>query len=137
MHGGSMHVPSIIIFTFDPSITNCRGRWCEEYKLRGFGLSERSLLLSYYLATSSLFEPEHSNLRFAWAKTAALIETIRSYFGRHENSISQRKAFVHEFTINSKNVDYINFQRWLVLKKDCTNKSYSFKTYVFVFYNFK
>lgn len=69
-------------------------------------MSEKSLLLSYYLAASSLYEPESSNLRFAWAKTEALIETIRSHFGNIENSAEQRKAFVQDYMKTTDNLPY-------------------------------
>lgn len=74
-------------------------------------MSEKSLLLSYYLAASSLYEPESSNLRFAWAKTEALIETIRSYFGNIENSAEQRKAFVQDFMKTTDNLPFANHGR--------------------------
>lgn len=74
-------------------------------------MSEKSLLLSYYLAASSLFEPELSNLRFAWAKTAALVETIRSYFDNIGNLIEQRKAFVDDFNNTSENSIFVNHGR--------------------------
>ncbi|KAK1373029.1 Ent-copalyl diphosphate synthase [Heracleum sosnowskyi] len=86
--------------------------WCAYSNLEKFGMSEKSLLLSYYLAASSLYEPESSNLRFAWAKTEALIETIRSYFGNVENSGEQRKAFVQDYMKTTDNLPYANHGRY-------------------------
>ncbi|KAH6796582.1 hypothetical protein C2S52_021136 [Perilla frutescens var. hirtella] len=44
-------------------------RWYGHCNLMEFGLSERRLLLAYYIAASSAFEPEKSRERLAWAKT--------------------------------------------------------------------
>ncbi|XP_058739280.1 ent-copalyl diphosphate synthase, chloroplastic [Vicia villosa] len=73
-------------------------KWYLESRLGEFGLSKRDLLLAYFLAAGSIFEPERSHERLAWAKTTALLETIKSYV-RDEDS---RKDFVKEFN------DYID-----------------------------
>ncbi|KAL1825946.1 ent-copalyl diphosphate synthase 5 isoform X2 [Daucus carota subsp. sativus] len=86
--------------------------WCANSNLEKFGLSETSLLLSYYLAASSLYEPESSNLRFAWAKTEALIETIRLYFGNIESSAEQREAFVQDYMKTTENLQYVSPGRY-------------------------
>ncbi|XP_034915015.1 LOW QUALITY PROTEIN: ent-copalyl diphosphate synthase 1-like [Populus alba] len=74
-------------------------KWYEECNLRDFGISRKTLLYSYFVAAASVFEPERSNERLAWAKTAILLEMIHSYF--HEDSDSsgaRRRTFVHEFS---------------------------------------
>ncbi|KAH6796577.1 hypothetical protein C2S52_021131 [Perilla frutescens var. hirtella] len=54
-------------------------KWYGDCNLAEFGLSERRLLLAYYIAASSAFEPEKSRERLAWAKTSVLVhETIAS-----------------------------------------------------------
>ncbi|KAL8092691.1 ent-copalyl diphosphate synthase 1 isoform X2 [Apium graveolens] len=80
--------------------------WCAYSNLEKFGMNEESLVVSYYLAASSLYEPESSNLRFGWAKTEALIETIRSYFGSIDKSAEQRKAFVQDYMKTTDNLAY-------------------------------
>ncbi|XP_021680569.2 ent-copalyl diphosphate synthase 1-like [Hevea brasiliensis] len=72
-------------------------KWYEECNLGDFGISKRELLLSYFLAAASIFEPERSKERLAWAKTTILLKTIDSYFDENNNSIEQRRAFVQEF----------------------------------------
>ncbi|CAK7346582.1 unnamed protein product [Dovyalis caffra] len=73
-------------------------RWYEECDLRDFGISRRTLLFSYFLAASSIFEPERSKERLAWASTTILLEIIGSYFDDNDgNSSEQRRAFIHEF----------------------------------------
>ncbi|XP_049406032.1 ent-copalyl diphosphate synthase, chloroplastic [Solanum stenotomum] len=52
-------------------------QWYKECRLVEFGLSERSLLVRYYLAMGSVFEPERYRERLVWAKVAAIMETIQ------------------------------------------------------------
>ncbi|KAF7818328.1 ent-copalyl diphosphate synthase, chloroplastic [Senna tora] len=72
--------------------------WYSECRLGEFGLSRRSLLLAYFVAASSIYEPERFLERLAWAKTVALLEAITTYAGDEET----RNAFVHKFN------NYIN-----------------------------
>ncbi|KAK4441666.1 Kolavenyl diphosphate synthase TPS5, chloroplastic [Sesamum alatum] len=72
-------------------------KWCRNCGLGEFGLSERSLLLAYYIAAVSIFEPEKSGERLAWAKTVILVETIVSHFDRQQLSREQKRNFVNEF----------------------------------------
>ncbi|KAK4408070.1 Kolavenyl diphosphate synthase TPS5, chloroplastic [Sesamum angolense] len=72
-------------------------KWYRNCELGEFGLSERSLLQAYYVAAASIFEPVKSGERLAWAKTAALVETIVSHFDRRQLSREQKWAFVNEF----------------------------------------
>lgn len=71
-------------------------------------MSQRSLLLAYYLATATIFEPERSNERLAWAKTATLVEMIAAYFEKEGNSSEQRRAFVREFRNSGGQLNYVN-----------------------------
>lgn len=47
-------------------------------------------------------------MRFAWAKTEALIETIRLYFGNIESSAEQREAFVQDYMKTTENLQYVS-----------------------------
>ncbi|XVF72401.1 hypothetical protein PTKIN_Ptkin12aG0118500 [Pterospermum kingtungense] len=75
-------------------------KWYSEMNLGDFGVSRRSLLVTYFIAAASIFEPERSQERLAWTKTAFLVETIASYF---DNAMSKpstdemRKTFVRVF----------------------------------------
>ncbi|KAL6208607.1 hypothetical protein ACLB2K_019556 [Fragaria x ananassa] len=71
-------------------------KWYGEWKLGGYGLSKKSLLMAYFVAAASIFEPERANERLAWAKTASLVDTIESYF-KGETSHQDKKTFVDEF----------------------------------------
>ncbi|PIN18251.1 Ent-copalyl diphosphate synthase [Handroanthus impetiginosus] len=72
-------------------------KWYRINSLGEFGLSERSLLVQYFIAAACLFEPERSEERLAWSKTAILVETIVSHFEKQQLSREQKRAFVNEF----------------------------------------
>jgi len=76
-------------------------RWYSEAGLERFGLSKQSLLFAYFIAAASIFDPERSPERLAWAKTATLLETLGSYIKDEQT----RNAFVDFFnnTINGRN----------------------------------
>ncbi|KAG6700313.1 hypothetical protein I3842_08G106300 [Carya illinoinensis] len=78
-------------------------RWYEDCNLGEFGLSKRALLLGYFLAAASIYEPERSRERLAWVKTTALVETIASYVDKEQ----MRRAFLNEFAKNINPRDYI------------------------------
>ncbi|XP_061367004.1 ent-copalyl diphosphate synthase, chloroplastic [Gastrolobium bilobum] len=77
-------------------------KWYSESRLGEFGLSRKTLLLAYFLAAASIFEPERSHERLAWAKTTALLETITSYVSDSE----MKKAFVKKFSDCINKRDY-------------------------------
>ncbi|XP_075482775.1 ent-copalyl diphosphate synthase 1-like [Primulina tabacum] len=72
-------------------------KWYRDSSLGEFGLSERSLILSYFIAAASIFEPENSVVRLAWAKTALLMETTVSHFSGRQFSEDQKRSFIDEF----------------------------------------
>lgn len=72
-------------------------RWYHSFRLGEIGLSEGSLLQAYYVAAASVFEPERSQERLAWAKTAILMETITSHFDHQQFSDEQKRDFINEF----------------------------------------
>ncbi|XWS46829.1 hypothetical protein CRYUN_Cryun14cG0101800 [Craigia yunnanensis] len=76
---------------------NSMQTWYSEMNLGDFGVSRRSLLLTYFVAAASIFEPERSQERLAWAKTAFLVETIASSFDNATKPNEMRKAFVNVF----------------------------------------
>ncbi|XP_054814945.1 ent-copalyl diphosphate synthase 1-like isoform X2 [Prosopis cineraria] len=76
-------------------------KWHSECGLEELGLSRERLLLLYFLAAASIFEPERSKERLAWFKTSALMETIKSNYCDPQ----QRKAFVQEFSFSSNSLN--------------------------------
>ncbi|KAJ0053559.1 hypothetical protein Pint_03312 [Pistacia integerrima] len=83
-------------------------KWYSECKLERFGISVGRLLLAYFVASASIFEPERWQKRMAWAKTAVLVETITSYFDNRNDSGKLRRAFVNQFRHYINAQDYIN-----------------------------
>lgn len=61
-----------------------------------FKLGDSRLLLAYYIAAASFYEPEKSRERLSWARTAILMETIKSRFDQQHSS-EQKCIFVSEF----------------------------------------
>jgi len=70
--------------------------------LEGFGLSKKSLLIAYYVAAASIFEPKRSLERLAWAKTTALLQILESNFKDEE----YKSAFVDQFNKCINGGDY-------------------------------
>ncbi|WMV36235.1 hypothetical protein MTR67_029620 [Solanum verrucosum] len=73
-------------------------KWYYECGLGEFGVSEKRLLVTYYLGSASIFEAERSTERMAWVKTAALMDCVRSHFGCQQED---KAAFLREFTQSS------------------------------------
>nr|AJT60359.1 ent-copalyl diphosphate synthase [Andrographis paniculata] len=72
-------------------------KWSRNCSLFEFGLTDATLLQTYHIVSASVFEPERSAERIAWAKTAILVETIVSHFHQNHFSPHQISTFVHEF----------------------------------------
>ncbi|MCD7461894.1 Gly-Xaa carboxypeptidase [Datura stramonium] len=76
-------------------------QWYRECGLGEFGLSERSLLVTYYLAMASVFEAERYRERQIWAKIAAIMETIKCHFGSPQMFEEHKTVFLHQFAHSS------------------------------------
>ncbi|KAL4362591.1 hypothetical protein GQ457_04G028030 [Hibiscus cannabinus] len=72
-------------------------KWYSEMGLAEFGVTRRSLLVTYFIAAASIFEPERSQERLAWAKTAFFVETISSLSDNARKPKEFRHSFVHAF----------------------------------------
>ncbi|XP_054780433.1 ent-copalyl diphosphate synthase, chloroplastic-like [Prosopis cineraria] len=75
--------------------------WYSENGLEGFGLSREVLLAAYFVCAASIFEPERSQERLAWSKTAVLVETISSFIDDEET----RRTFVQRFNLGINEQD--------------------------------
>ncbi|KAF8401693.1 hypothetical protein HHK36_012639 [Tetracentron sinense] len=76
-------------------------KWYTECNLGDFGENQKTLLLTYFVAAASIFEPERSKERLAWARTAVLLEAISCFFNNEDCSLEQRRAFLHDFSSSS------------------------------------
>ncbi|XP_076931288.1 ent-copalyl diphosphate synthase 1-like [Bidens hawaiensis] len=73
-------------------------QWYMDSSIEQFGTNNiTGLLVAYYLAAASIFEPEKSKERIAWAKTMILMDTISSFFDSSHLSKEDRTAFVDAF----------------------------------------
>ncbi|XAR61198.1 Ent-copalyl diphosphate synthase [Bertholletia excelsa] len=82
-------------------------KWHTECKIEELGISRTNLLLAYFLAVASIFEPERSLERLAWAKTAVLVEAIFSFLHREGTAyVEERRAFPREFRNGGSNGRY-------------------------------
>ncbi|XP_051142723.1 ent-copalyl diphosphate synthase 1-like isoform X2 [Andrographis paniculata] len=72
-------------------------KWYRSCRLEEFGLSETTLVQTYYIAAASIFEPERLYERLAWAKTAILMETVMRHSDQKKLSKQQKHALVNEF----------------------------------------
>jgi ent-copalyl diphosphate synthase len=69
-----------------------------DFNIGRFGVSNiTSLLVAYYVAAASVFEPERSKERISWAKTTTLVDAISSFFDSQQLSKEHRRYFVDEF----------------------------------------
>ncbi|KAL3810388.1 hypothetical protein ACJIZ3_000025 [Penstemon smallii] len=68
-----------------------------------FGISQKDLLLAYFLATASIFEPERSIERIGWAKTQIISKIITSFYKKETTSLEQKVAFLTNFSNNIGN----------------------------------
>ncbi|KAJ9543056.1 hypothetical protein OSB04_022763 [Centaurea solstitialis] len=77
---------------------NTMQQWYADFNIGRFGVSNiTSLLVAYYVAAASVFEPERSKERIAWAKTTTLVDAISSFFDSQQLSKEHRREFVDEF----------------------------------------
>ncbi|XXG48534.1 hypothetical protein AAC387_Pa02g2957 [Persea americana] len=89
-------------------------RWYEEVKLREYGVSRKAVLRAYFLAASSISEPDRANERLAWARTAVLMEAFASYFSNNASTVDEKRAFFEDFIrSSSKRTDKGLVGAWL------------------------
>ncbi|CAI9095159.1 OLC1v1031038C2 [Oldenlandia corymbosa var. corymbosa] len=72
-------------------------KWWNEFKLEEYGLSRENLLVTFFLASASIFEPERSIERYAWAKSWAIIQLLKVYFNNVAVSGDKRGTFLSAF----------------------------------------
>lgn len=70
--------------------------WLDQTGLRATGVTEEQLLSSYFLATSSIFEPERSLERLAWTRTMVIVEAVTSNFNKGNRFADEAKQIFKE-----------------------------------------
>ncbi|KAI3806002.1 hypothetical protein L1987_21891 [Smallanthus sonchifolius] len=92
---------------------NTMQQWYVDFSIEQFKTrNATSLLVSYYLAAASIFEPERCNERIVWAKTTVLVDTISSFFESSHLSKEDRVAFVDEFRNKSSSRKHLKSEPW-------------------------
>ncbi|KAL2544635.1 Ent-copalyl diphosphate synthase [Forsythia ovata] len=74
--------------------------WYANANLQELGITRKYLLHAYFLAAATIFEPERSNVRLAWAKSQIICKIITSHFNHETTSLEQRIAFLENFRNN-------------------------------------
>nr|QEH04693.1 plastid copalyl diphosphate synthase [Salvia sclarea] len=69
--------------------------WYESCGIEEFGINRKDLLLSYFLATASIFELERTNERIAWAKSHIISKMISSFFNKETTSEEEKRAVLN------------------------------------------
>ncbi|KAK9137310.1 hypothetical protein Sjap_007904 [Stephania japonica] len=72
-------------------------RWYKDCNLKEFGFCKGQLLKAYFVAMSSIFEPERATERLAWARTMALIEAVTFCFYNEVKTPEQKCSFLASF----------------------------------------
>ncbi|KAK4486233.1 hypothetical protein RD792_008903 [Penstemon davidsonii] len=85
-------------------------RWYESIcsTVEEFGIGREELLIAYFLATASIFEPERSSERIAWAKSQIISKIITSFYNKEITSSEQKVAFVSNFSNSINGVGRTN-----------------------------
>ncbi|XP_042491513.1 ent-copalyl diphosphate synthase 1-like isoform X2 [Macadamia integrifolia] len=84
-------------------------KWYKECNLGEFGVGRKQLLQAYFVATASIFEPERANERLAWARTALLVDAVKSYMEMDTITVDKRKEFVSNFNYTIRSCSTTNF----------------------------
>ncbi|KAL7114985.1 hypothetical protein ACP275_04G155500 [Erythranthe tilingii] len=76
--------------------------WYANCNVQEFGISRKDLLLAYFLAAATIFEPERTKERILWAKSQIVSTMITSYFNQESTPFDEKTKFFTEF--NKKNM---------------------------------
>ncbi|KAK1300069.1 hypothetical protein QJS10_CPB13g00700 [Acorus calamus] len=76
-------------------------RWYAECKLDEYGVMKDELLKVFFVAASSIFEPERALERLSWAKTSFLVYVLTKYFKEQAINCKSRREFFLDFVGSS------------------------------------
>ncbi|XP_022866153.1 copal-8-ol diphosphate hydratase, chloroplastic-like isoform X2 [Olea europaea var. sylvestris] len=115
--------------------------WYANENLQELGITRNYLLHAYFLAAATVFEPERSNVRLAWAKSQIICKIIVSYFNHETTSEEERIALLANFrsringltntksktghrilNILSKILDQASTDAWGILGRDISHQ---------------
>nr|WCR39982.1 terpene synthase class II [Tectona grandis] len=78
-------------------------KWYTSSNVQEFGISRKELLLAYFLAAATIFEPERTKERIMWAKSQIASKMIRSFFSEKTTSVEHKVALLTGFRNNNIN----------------------------------
>ncbi|PIN03009.1 Copal-8-ol diphosphate hydratase [Handroanthus impetiginosus] len=68
--------------------------WHKNCNIQEFGITRKDLLRAYFLATATIFEPERSKERTAWAQSKIISEMITSFFNEETTTSNHKIALL-------------------------------------------
>ncbi|PIN17900.1 Ent-copalyl diphosphate synthase [Handroanthus impetiginosus] len=68
--------------------------WYENCNIQEFEITRKDLLRAYFLASATIFEPERSKERTAWAKSNIISKMIKSFFHEETTTLDQKIALL-------------------------------------------
>nr|ALI57121.1 copalyl diphosphate synthase [Scoparia dulcis] len=87
---------------------NLMQQWYEKSYLQEFGITEKDLILAYFLASASIFEPERLGERVAWVKSQIVLQILLDYCspsdqnGKGNKNVEKITAFLLETLVQLK-----------------------------------
>lgn len=77
--------------------------WYENRNVEEFGISRKNLVVAYFLAAATIFEPERAKERIVWAKTELISRMIKKFFIEEPMcSMEQLKEFRNSINVSHK-----------------------------------
>ncbi|KAF5196667.1 Copalyl diphosphate synthase [Thalictrum thalictroides] len=86
-------------------------KWYTKNNLGEYGVTDKTLLRTFFVAAASIFEPERSNERIAWTKTALIVEAISSYF-KDTTKEQRMDFFINNGTLDIDNNNNLRKSSW-------------------------
>lgn len=132
--------------------------WYKETELERFKVKRKDVQRAYFLAVSSIFEPERALERLAWARTSILADAICSFFadipcspklhdefilkflGKGSSNISSPECFIGYLLLfyllfqTNFVADFYSALDFITLKYGVQLHNFSYKHYQFLFY---
>nr|A0A1X9IRP7.1 RecName: Full=Copalyl diphosphate synthase 2, chloroplastic; Short=IrCPS2 [Isodon rubescens]APJ36372.1 copalyl diphosphate synthase 2 [Isodon rubescens] len=83
--------------------------WYQSSSVKAFGISKKELLLAYFLAAATIFEPERTQERIMWAKTQIVSRMIKSFLSKENTlSLEQKTTLLIDFGHDINGLNKIN-----------------------------
>ncbi|KAL7143535.1 hypothetical protein ABFS83_08G197600 [Erythranthe nasuta] len=75
--------------------------WYANFKIEEFGtITRKDLILAYFLAAATIFEPQRSNERILWAKSQIVCKMITSFIRNESTPLDQKTALLTQLSNN-------------------------------------